>query len=579
MTRRVQDEAGLALMMVLLIVMIVGVLAIGAVTMLGNSSLISAYEDQQTTLESVADAGIEQARARINGDPTLYPDSGYATLESNAPVTDAAGAVIPGVTRTTYAGPTGVATGQYGVFGSVVVVAKGANGDQVIRRGEIVQESFAKFAYFTDDENGISFGGGDQIQGPVHSNDAINILSSGAKFKGPGSVTTHMTVTGSSYATFSEGSARTGVPAIPMPTTADLAKLQSYATAGGTAFTPPNGGNPDETRMRIEFVGIDLDGDLRTTGPDEGFFKVYQSNSADWVMARRPSPAALIAVDYCGQLAGNVLNRVDLSGGNAAAKVNFLKNPSRRCFLGGSNQLNGGVFQANDAHGSWVARAWAWNNMPAVIAGRTDAAYLFPLSRTFNPNFKGVIHVNGRVGISGLVRGRVTLAATGAIYILDDLKYASDAGGACADILGLFSGGDIVVADNTLNAPAEPQNGAGYYTFDETSSETVQAVVLTLKSFTAQNYSGGPTDVEDCEGINWGRGCLYLAGGVIQGLRGGVGTAAGTGYLKRYSYDACAYYKPPPYYPTTGRFGRGRYFEIDPTNFNISTYMNRITAG
>ena len=54
---------------------------------------------------------------------------------------------------------------------------------------------------------------------------------------------------------------------------------------------------------------------------------------------------------------------------------------------------------------------------------------------------------------------------------------------------------------------------------------------------------------EACEAKTWGRGCLYITGGIIQNTRGAVGTSAGTGYVKRYSFDACAATEPPPYLP------------------------------
>ena len=70
--------------------------------------------------------------------------------------------------------------GQYGVFGSIVSIAQDPQGNRVIRRGEVFQESFSKYAYFTTIEGSIVFANGDQIQGPVHSNDNITINSSGA---------------------------------------------------------------------------------------------------------------------------------------------------------------------------------------------------------------------------------------------------------------------------------------------------------------------------------------------------------------------------------------------------------------
>jgi hypothetical protein len=112
--------------------------------------------------------------------------------------------------------------------------------------------------------------------------------------------------------------------------------------------------------------------------------------------------------------------------------------------------------------------------------------------------------------------------------------------------------------------------------------------MLALNTFTVQRYNqgvdAGDTGRENCETTNRGRGCLYLTGGIIQKTRGGVGTttsgtSGGTGNVKRYSYDACAFNSPPPYFPTTGHFAKGHYFEVDPTGFNIATYFNLLAAG
>jgi hypothetical protein len=190
--------------------------------------------------------------------------------------------------------------------------------------------------------------------------------------------------------------------------------------------------------------------------------------------------------------------------------------------------------------------------------------------------------VTGKVAISGTVRGEVTLAATDNIIIADDLKYQTDAGAqTCNDILGLFSGNDVIVADNTINSPIRPRsNGSSstYYTRDETPDEFIQAVVLALDIFTAERYDEGSTSAEVCDKtIDAGRGCLRLTGGIIQNTRGAVGQVDGHGYVKRYSYDACAASNSPPYFPTTGHFIRDRFFEVDPTGFDVDAYFALLT--
>src|SRR5690606_11908291 len=115
--------------------------------------------------------------------------------------------------------------------------------------------------------------------------------------------------------------------------------------------------------------------------------------------------------------------------------------------------------------------------------------------------------------------------------------------GTCENILGLFSGEDVVVADNTLNTAQTPGSGSNEFTYDDTPWESIHAIVLALDQFVVENYDSGPTRAEPCETVQWGRGCLYLTGGIIQNTRGAVGTVlstvGGTDYVKRYSYDRC----------------------------------------
>ena len=167
-TPNASRERGLALVLVMLITVAVAALAAGAIFLTGSSYLISRGQQQEEDMRNAADAGIELGRSALNGNPALLPDSGYVALQTNQTVYDASGHAIPGVTRSVYAGPTGSSTGEFGVFGSVVSVINNASGAVVVRRGELSQESFAQFAYYTNSEgSGICFGLGDQIFGPL----------------------------------------------------------------------------------------------------------------------------------------------------------------------------------------------------------------------------------------------------------------------------------------------------------------------------------------------------------------------------------------------------------------------------
>lgn len=606
-------EEGFALLLTLIVTLIVGTLAITAVTVAGNASLITGYEERQSLLETVADAGLEEARVRLNANPSLMPENGYTTLENGVVPRDAGDTAIPGVRRWTYAGPVGTTTGQYALTGAVVSVAEAGNGDRAIRRIDVGQESLARYAYFTDVEGGISFGGGDRIQGPVHSNDRINILASRATFTGPGMVTTHQTITNRNHGTFN-GGFKESHPRIEMPRTTELDRLKELATQGKNAFVAPNS-PANGARMRIEF--------LQRGG--HGWYRIYQSQNEQYLMARpHSSDAQWASSNNCGYHTGtqqigknNFQPTARMSSSwNTSTRLTRLKSVRGRCYLGGDEALNystspRGSFLAQPAegkvgsnNGGWVKRNWSLTGpLPSGFNSWADRDYLFPLNRAFNPNHKQVIHVTGDVAVSGRLRGRLTLAVTGDLYIVDDLIYDRAPGSAadCTsetanDMLGIVAGKNVIVANNTLTAPQNISGGSrpssprfpgthsSYTTLGSSMNETIHAVILALNEFGSQNYdSPQHTNAELCEGSEASRGCLYLAGGIIQKQRGAVGADVGSsgklrGYKKRYSYDACAAVNAPPFFPNVPRFLRSTYYEIDPVGFEPGAYFSRFSA-
>lgn len=573
------DRRGFALMTVMLVLLVTAALATSAVIVGSNHVLSNRYLEQSSQLEDLAEEGLELGRAMINAQKDLYPADGFNEIISDQPVKDGEGKTIPRITRSVYVGPTGSTSGQYGVFGSIVSIIEDGGKGVAIRRAQVYQESFARYAYFTDFEpSSISFGGGDQIFGPVHTNSPLKIYASGATFHGE--TRTAADVRGESYATFKKGYEEYVTP-IPMPLTADLVKLESQATAGGTAFAGSTAGGYGETGFRIEFVALDLNGDGDRTDENEGFIRAYRSSDWRWVTAEvTGNYHNLQDSPNCGDFHGGVfVSSADHPNSGGHAWWDALMSGSRRCFLGGDPVLSGGVFQPIDSRGEWIR--YTTTPDPAVVAaaGATQAEYLFPINRPLNPAFKGVIFVEGKVAISGVLRGRVTVAATDQIIIADDLVYSVDPGsGTCTDMLGMFSGNDVIVADNTINAPVQAWNGSSYRTYDDTKDEFVHGVVLALNIFTVENYGSGSSGAEDCEATNWGRGCLYLTGGIIQNTRGAVGTSAGTGSLKRYSYDTCGATDPPPYFPTTGHFTKAQIYNVDPVGFDIAEYFELLTS-
>ncbi len=571
-------RGGFALITVVLVTLVAAALVTSAIVVGSGHMLANRYYDQATLLEDLAVEGLELGRAIVNsGKAGVYPDSGYVELIKGEAVKDGLGQTIPGLKRWVYVGPTGSTSGQYGVFGSIVSVVEDGSGAVQVRRSQVFQESFAKYAYFTDFEpSNISFGGGDQIWGPVHTNSDLKIYSSGATFHGE--ARTAGRVQGAAYGTFKQGYEEY-VATIPMPSTADLNKLQAQAASGSMDFTGSSSGGHGESDFRIEFVAIDLNGDGDTTDDNEGFIKAYRAYSSDWSWVGAERVSDMRNHRNCGDYhSGQWISADDhVYSSSSHDALDALVASSRRCFLGGANEMNpGGVFVADDGEGRWLQ--WPGTVSP-LLTGRADADYLWPISRALNPDFKGVIYVDGDVMISGVVRGRVTLAATDDIIIGDDVIYSVDPGaGTCTDMLGMFAGDDVIIADNTINAPAQPASGWNHRSYDDTRSEFIHGVVLALDIFTVENFNSGSTNDEWCESQVWGRGCIYLSGGIIQNTRGAVGTTAGTGGLKRYSYDTCGQTDPPPYFPTTGHFAKGQVFNIDPVGFDIAKLFERLTT-
>ncbi len=643
---------GVALVFVLLFVIAMAALAMGSIFMASNANLLAKSYDRERDLKYAAEAALAIGKSRVNADPSilvLQPGKLDTAILSEQALVGADNKPIPGIKVNVYVGPTGSTSGQGGRFSSIVAEARDSRGNGFIRRLELTQESFAKFAYWSNDEtpggNVIYFNNGDELWGPVWSNDVIHIGSGGAIFHDL--VSTAATIAGAGYGTFMKGR-KENQKLIKLPTTTQLSKLATIASSSGWNFTTQRAASNTETSVldRIEFLAVDLNGQNDSTDTNEGFFRVYTAKSNNDALLRGDWPGStLSSVTMCGdfhwapnalggglqfypasvhpqawfrdQIQQGLIDHGGMTAAQALTAANteqantlqgILGNAGARCYLAGDPHLvatdrpsnvkdpatgvnytaaainRGGTdttFTPVGVNGSWKQYS-ATPHDTLVKYRRWDAGYLFPIDRGFNSNAKGVIYTTGNVALSGTLNGRITVYAKGSIILVDDTRYANDpVKGVCHDILGLITDKDVVVADNALNDPpyvTQNKKPAKYFSLDDTKDFYFHGVMMALgSSFRVENYDQGPTDVNDCNGINNGRGCIYLAGGIIQQTRGAVGTSTGTGYTKRYSYDHCAVVNPPPYFPTTGRFQDNRYLELDPAGFNDTTYFRTLS--
>jgi hypothetical protein len=615
----------MALFLTLLVLMIVATVATGAIMISGNANLIGRYHAKEAEMRASADAGLEIGRDTVNGTPGILPLNGFVILQGGAPVMDATGAVIPGYTRSIFAGRSGATTGQFGTYASVISrIDDNAGRAVVVRRAELAQESFAQFARFDDTTlSTVVFAGGIQVFGPIHTNGILYVGNSGNRAVFHGLATTSTSINSVSNGTFMQGY-KTGVARIELPTPTNLADLTSYATPGNMVVAGGAIGtgvyNP---QTRIEFVPVDLDNDGDFTDENEGFIRVYRANNTtagalNYVTARRwatgtSDPNA--SSPNCGDVAGGEFMSAAGHTNTTVAPHNHnttstlanqrasLAAASRRCYLGGDPRLTNGWVVNTPApgnFGSWVR--WpgytGGASAPVIVAngiihpslgggvvGAAMADYLWPISRSLNPEFKGVIFVNGSVAVSGIVRGQATVAATGNILMADDLIYVTapgsipdclQSGVVYSDILGLLATQFFVIEDNSVNAPF--QNGTAAYVkgYDETPDETVHGAVLTLNSVMSEALGTGSDNSEVCAGNAVGRGCFNMVGAAIQGknaARMQTSPGGATGWNPQWTYDRCDGVRPPPYFPTTGRYYKNRYYEIDPVRFSVAAWF------
>jgi hypothetical protein len=263
----------------------VAALVVSAIYLTSSAGILSKQHDREREFRYASEAALQMAKSQLNNQAYALPDSSYAQMMNNATIMGADGQTIPGVTVNLYAGQTGSTSGQFGRFASIVSEARDGSGARYVRRLELAQESFARFAYWSNRETNnsgttIYFNNGDDLYGPVWSNDDISIGSGGARFRDD--VGTAQTISGKTYGTFDKGYVERQKP-IALPNNTVLGKLAAYASAGSFSFTAPTSTGPTSVRMRIDFVALDLNVDAQrdSTGSGEGFFRVYQANSGE----------------------------------------------------------------------------------------------------------------------------------------------------------------------------------------------------------------------------------------------------------------------------------------------------------
>lgn len=558
--------------------------------------------------------------------------------------------------------------GQYGSnFASGLSVIRDRRGAVAARRLLMTQESWSKFGLAINNYSGTApYGCGSSLQGPVHSNNIFRIQAgcTNPKTLFTGRVTVVDDIDNVGSGNFQAGYAE-GVAPIDWPTPARINLMRQYAQEadavnGDYDITASLSAGQTIPSLRIEFVAIDADGS-GTVEWDEGYMRVWDAkNHSDSVLAFTngrlwPNLPASSGTSWnndpnlnsrtCGaririangqgfqwytareiwaeikDLGGNNTNARNgvqwalSSGGTGSRPTSYINSSSvsqARCYLGGDPYLYSSTrgtdltppHAVTDVAGSAAFGRWRLRRTGphTSVSARADADYLIPLGA--NPNFKGVIFVTGDVAVSGRLRGRVSIFATGNILLADDLLYHTAPGTACdaeGDIMGAIATRNVLVADNSVQTPF-PINGAIYGSFDDSPADEQYHMFIMAAgtgtsgtgNFASQGWStsgwpgpatpfdlGHNQTAEEC-GAHAPAGCIRVTGGIAIGrMDWAMYSSDNHGWASAHAYDPCGAVNPPPYFPTTGRFIESRYYEVDPVWLNakgIDNYFAELRA-
>ncbi|HEY5221600.1 MAG TPA: hypothetical protein VIJ18_00905 [Microbacteriaceae bacterium] len=582
------SEAGIALPIVVGLGMVL-ILLVSVGTAVSTSGMIRAKNnDDWNAAMSAAYAGVADYEGRVTNDssyaqygnpnspftiaggsnttvrmpPTTNPAFSIAAGGSwaNVPLADgsASGASYRYEVDNSKLASTGVlrlrSTGKVGTATRTVVAT-------------IKQTGFTNYVYFTDYEmidpnvlGGcpqdyawrtprpsnclINFIPGDTLDGPVHSNDTINICG-GTFLKGvtssdPG-LHAGVRYTQTSCSTNqTPGFANTGDP--------------SYAS---TIAMPPPTQQINQTRTDTPTT-VPMPGCLYT-GPTS---IVFNSNGtmtvrSPWTKATQisGSPATSgTAPSWCGT-PGNPTKSATANAGTLAGTA------GQTLSIGASTQLynNLDYVQSVPAAPTDPNYSPTSNYCPASIScvttnigskskpnnvttctgadgSTTGNGIGYPIVGEVAPRSDSYSCTNGDVFVQGTMHGALTINADHYVYVTGNLTYQDPA----HDILGLVGAGSVYVW-NPVNSSG--QNLVSWDTRAACARSINAAILSNLHSFAVQNYNRGGND-----------GNLCVTGSIAQEYRGPVGTGGGgggmTGFTKKYSYDTRLLYTPPPKFPT-----------------------------
>jgi hypothetical protein len=240
------------------------------------------------------------------------------------------------------------------------------------------------------------------------------------------------------------------------------------------------------------------------------------------------------------------------------------------------------VFDTDSVLGSW--RPFGGTQLSGVattLRQDSELSRLWPYSPSANDSARRVIFSNGRLLVSGRVRGRVTLLVNGDVEIIDRLTYVTEpsqgVSTACTDQLGLLAVGDVLVTDNALTTARRygtsppPSSDVTLKYLGGASDFSLHANIMSLSGTVGvANPSATGVSLLRCpqqqNPANTAGGCLRFAGSMVMRRFSPHHNGNFTGYRYTGMKDPCQFTNNrPPFFPLTNRYTLVRTLEIEPS--------------
>ena len=574
MTRRLVDDRGMGMVMVIAVTAIMATLVIAATAMALSSQRHGKRTADWDAALAAAYAGVEDYRSNVTRDSSYWrygnPAAPFTVASGSAATVmpppapnpafglgaEGSWATVPGsdsAARFRYE----VDTSTYQTNGLIRVRSTGAVGERTRSVvAAINQEGFIRFLYWSDYEvpvmfvdtpsckdnnwdtthnrlkyawegrtydcGGIQFASSDVIDGPLYTNDHLTIC--GATFNDVVYTMTTMTPkytdNGCGEPTFAVAGSPTTPPTridLP-PTNAEMKREVRYDLPAdvpdpGCLYTGPTS---------ITFTG---DGYMRVRSPWTRFTQVAGTGATSGTnnASRCGMPGAAT-----GQLGSDDGAKVPVVEGSLVFVQNVPSVPTDVNYTAQTAATRTALCGASDDSTNGVG-------YPATGESADIGTYGCTVGDAF---------------VSGVLRGHTTITAENDLWVVDDITYATD-----DDVLGLVGQTSVTVW--------HPLKSHDEYDYDDLlpgTDRTIEAAILSVTgTFQVQNYM-------------WGNpiGTLTVRGSITQKYRGPVGTSFGdmraSGYDKSYHYDSRFQTISPPKFlkATVTTFQATQFAEVSP---------------